>query len=283
MPDRPHWTHCQDTLRHLLTAGRFGIISDFDGTLSHFVVAASTAMLTPASAAALRSLIAGGATVALVSGRAVADLRSRFPHPAVMYYGNHGLEYWHDGAVQVVPEARPWLAPLRALLAELDAPPVSGVVVENKGVTASVHYRAAANPAATGAMLAERLTPLCARYGLRLSAGNQIWEIKPPVALDKGTATRAIVQGAHLDTVLFCGDDTTDLTAMAEIGRLRDVGELPLALAVGVLHRQGTPPGLLDHCDLTANGPDDVAGLLAWLAARLPAGRTSAAGAEGRE
>ena len=283
MPDRPHWTHCRTALRRLLTARRFGVISDFDGTLSHFVVEASAALPTPAAAAALVALIQRGATVALVSGRMVADLRTRFAHPAVLYYGNHGLEYWQNDAVQVVPEARQWVAPLRALLAELTVPAGSGIVIENKGITASVHYRAAADPAAAGTALAAQLQPLCARYGLRLSAGNRIWEIKPPVALDKGTATRAIVQARQLDGVLFCGDDTTDLTAMAALRALRAAGALPLALVVGVVHRQGTPPGLLDQSDLTANGPDDVAGLLAWLAARLPTGQTSAAGAERRE
>jgi trehalose 6-phosphate phosphatase len=282
MPDHPHWTQCRAALRHLLTARRFGVISDFDGTLSHFVVDASFAQPTPAAAAALVALIQRGATVALVSGRTVADLRTRFAHPAVLYYGNHGLEHWQNGAVQVVPEARQWVAPLRALLAELTVPAGSGIVVENKGVTASVHYRAAADPAAVGAMLAAQLQPLGARYGLRLSAGNRIWEIKPPVALDKGTATRAIVQARQLDSVIFCGDDTTDLSAMAALRQMRAAGELPLALVVGVVHRQGTPPGLLDQSDLTANGPDDVAGLLAWLAARLPTGQTSAAGAERR-
>jgi trehalose 6-phosphate phosphatase len=238
---------------------------------------------TPASAAALVALIRRGATVALVSGRTAADLRTRFAHPAVLYYGNHGLEYWQEDAVQIVPEARPWVAPLRDLLAELTVPADSGIVVENKGVTASVHYRAAADPPAAGAMLAAQLQPLCARFGLRLSAGNRIWELKPPVALDKGTATRAIVRARQLDGVLFCGDDTTDLTAMAALRQLRADGELPLALVVGVVHRQDTPPGLLEQSDCTANGPDDVAGLLAWLAARLPTGQTSAAGAEGRE
>jgi trehalose 6-phosphate phosphatase len=111
-------------------------------------------------------------------------------------------------------------------------------------------------------------------YELQLSAGNQVWEVKPPLALNKGTALAAIVAQQGLDGVLFLGDDRTDLIAMAELRRLRtahDGEPAPLqGLSVGVIHGLGSPQELGDFCDLVANGPDDVARLLAWLADQLP-------------
>ncbi len=268
--DIAHWSTQEGALRALLAARRFGVLSDFDGTLSHFAERPDAATITPASAHALDRLMGGGATVALISGRSAGDVRGRFPRAGVCYVGNHGLDRWVGDGVELVAEARPWGVALHDLLAELAPFADPQILVENKGVTATLHYRAADDPLVASAEIEARLRPLCERYGLRLNAGNQVWEIKPPLALDKGTALAAIVAEQGLDGVLFLGDDTTDLLAMAELRRLRtahDAGTAPLAgLSVGVMHGLGTPPALRDFADMIANGPDDVARLLGWLA-----------------
>jgi trehalose 6-phosphate phosphatase len=274
MPERPHWSAQKDALRGLFAARRFGVLSDFDGTLSHFVERPDAAMITPENARALDRLAQGGVVVAFLSGRATSDLRTRFPRPGLVYFGNHGLDYWDDGAVAVVEEARPWHAALETLLEELPPFADPAILVEDKGVTATIHYRAAADPLAASREIVARLRPLCALYGLQLNAGNQVWEIKPPLALNKGTALAAIVESQRLDSVLFLGDDSTDLLAMAELRRLRtphDDEPAPVrGLSVGVVHGLGSPKELGDFCDVVANGPDDVARLLDWLADQLP-------------
>lgn len=260
-----HWSRHRGALLRLLAAGRVGVVSDFDGTLSKLVVRADEAAIAPANALALDALLARGVPVALVSGRAVADLRARFLRGGIGYYGNHGLEYWDGVRVEVVAEVRAWREPLRAALAELGPFPACGAWVEDKGATAAVHYRATDDPAATAVALGQKLGPICARQGLQLTSGNMVWDIKPPLALDKGTAVRAVVTEQHLDGVLFLGDDRTDLAAMAELRRLRESGALRGALSVGVVYPVGNPPELREECDLTADGVDDVARLLGWL------------------
>lgn len=274
MSEPPHWSSSEGALRSLLAARRFGVLSDFDGTLSHFVGRPDAAAITPENARALDRLALGGAVVGLLSGRATSDLRARFPRSDLVYFGNHGLDYWGDGAVAIVEEARPWHAALEMLLAELPSFSDPAILVEDKGVTATVHYRAAADPLAASREIETLLRPLCALYELQLNAGNQVWEIKPPLALNKGTALAAIVAQQELDGVLFLGDDSTDLLAMAELRRLRtphDDDPAPLrGLSVGVVHGLGSPKELGDFCDVVANGPDDVARLLDWLADQLP-------------
>lgn len=270
MADAVHWSACGDNLRALVAGDHFGILSDFDGTLSHYAEQPDAAVMTPENAVALDRLAAGGALVALLSGRSASDLRGRFPRPHVTYFGNHGLDYWDGTATTIVEEARPWQVALETLLAEVGPFSDPQVLVENKGVTATVHYRATADPLAASAEIEARLTPLCERYGLQINRGSQVWEIKPPLALNKGTALATVIDQFGLDSVIFLGDDTTDLLAMAELRRLRTVeagDSAPLrGLSVGVIHGMGTPKELRDFCDITANGPDDVARLLTWLA-----------------
>lgn len=265
-----HWSTRHDALRAVLAARRFGVLSDFDGTLSHFAERPDAAAMTPENASALDRLAGAGATVALVSGRAARDLRARFPRAGLLYFGNHGLDFWDGAGVEVVEEARPWQVALEALLAALGPFSDPQILIEDKGVTATLHYRAAADPLAASAEIEARLRPLCAEHGLLLNAGNQVWEIKPPLALNKGTALAAIVAARGLDGAIFLGDDTTDLLAMAELRRLRTprAGEAaPLVgLSVGVLHGLGSPKELPDFADMIANGPDDVARLLDWIA-----------------
>lgn len=270
MADAVHWSACEDGLRELATGPHFGVLSDFDGTLSHFAEQPDAAVMIPESGAALDRLATGGALVALLSGRSTTDLRARFTRPHVTYFGNHGLEYWDGTTATIVEEARPWQVALATLLAEVGPFSDPHVLVENKGVTATVHYRAAADPLAVAAEIGARLEPLCELYGLQLNRGSQVWEIKPPLALNKGTALATAIGQFGLASVIFLGDDTTDLLAMAELRRLRnlsDGGATPLrGLSVGVIHGMGSPKELRDFCDITANGPDDVARLLTWLA-----------------
>lgn len=275
MPDRPHWLSEQAMLRQLLGAARIGVISDFDGTLSPFTEIPDAATIAPENAAALDRLLALGVPVALLSGRSAGDLRARFARPGVIYVGNHGLDFWADERVAIVEEAHPWRIALDTLLAELPPFEDPGILIENKGVTATIHYRATVDHAAAAAAIEARVRPRCDIYGLMLNAGNQIWEIKPPLALHKGTALAVIVAEAALDGVIFLGDDTTDLLAMAELRRLRaprDDGTTPLrGLAVGVLHGEDTPSELPDFCDIVADDTTDVARLLDWLAGEIAA------------
>ena len=275
MPARPHWRAQEARLRALLAAPRFGVISDFDGMLSPFTETPDKASIAPVNAAALDRLLTLGVPVALLSGRSAGDLRSRFTRPAITYVGNHGLDRWDGERTALIEEARPWRVALAATLAALPPFADPAIVVENKSVTATFHYRASTDPAAASAAIEAALRPLCEVYGLTLSSGNQIWEIKPPLALNKGTALAAIVAARGLDGVLFLGDDTTDLLAMAELRRLRaprDDGTTTLqGLAVGVLHGDDTPIDLEDLCDIVATDTDDVARLFEWLADTIAA------------
>ncbi len=267
-----HWSHHHDQLREVIAQPRFGIISDFDGTLSHYIGNPSVSAIKPENAKLLDELAERVTLIALVSGRAVADLRGKFERPHVVYYGSHGMEYWRGGDAHIVEAARAWSDPLARLLdsltAEIRPLALEGVYIENKHVTASVHYRRATDPDYARAVLYDAIAPLCDQYGFHLFTGQFIWEIKPPLDIHKGSAVRAIVDEYQLDGVLFMGDDVTDFAGMDALRDLAASRSL-IALSVGVVHPT-TPAALLDHCDVTANGIDDTTELLRWLRNQYP-------------
>ncbi len=267
-----HWSACTDQIKSVLSATPLGIISDFDGTLSNFVKDPTQATITRSNGHALDMLIPKVSVLALVSGRGADDLRQRYPRSNLLYYGNHGLEYWSNNRLRVLDAALPWRVPLQQLIDALGTPSIPGVLVESKGVTATIHYRAAKDPVQARMDLKAQLQPLCDQFGFRLREGNMAWEIIPPLSINKGTAIRAIILYHKLNGVIFFGDDATDLSAMDALHNFvahRSTTHLFRALSVGILHPRGTPADLITHCDVTANGPADVAELLMWIAEQL--------------
>jgi trehalose-phosphatase len=99
-----------------------------------------------------------------------------------------------------------------------DLAEIPGVLIEDKGLTLSVHYRGV--PAASAPLVKERLF---ARAGpaveaglLALRTGKAVLEVRPCVPWGKGEALRWIVQRLRQDMptasllAIYVGDDDTD-------------------------------------------------------------------------
>lgn len=66
-----------------------------------------------------------------------------------LYVGNHGLEYLKNSAPFLVPEAEEYMKPIEETLNLLKNGKLSkteGLMLENKGVCLSIHYRGCKNP-----------------------------------------------------------------------------------------------------------------------------------------
>jgi trehalose 6-phosphate phosphatase len=263
--DSRNWKEHRESLLSLISEPQFGIISDFDGTLALFADTPGGAAIVPEIAALIDTLAEKVAAFALVSGRGVVDLRQRFDRPWAVYYGNHGIEYWSEGGARNALLAQPWVEPMRSLLGQIGPLGIPGAFIEDKGITIAIHYRLTADPAKARETLLQRLQPLCDQYGLELTEGHSIFEIKPPIQVNKGTAAAAIVKDHGLKSVLFLGDDVTDTHAMQHLHALSADPKCELnALSVGVIHA-ASPPSLLESCDMTADGVKDVEALFEWL------------------
>ena len=206
-------------------AGSLLLGLDFDGTLAPIVPRPEHAALLPAVRAPLDALSARRDThIALVSGRSLDDLRSRTRLDRVYYAGNHGLEIDGPGVHRMHEEAAAARGTLQQLAGQLERvlSAVDGVIVEDKQLTLSVHFRMVEDE--TEAARVREVVRTCAREhtGIRLTDGKKVVEIRPDVDWHKGRAFRflrdTLEERFGRGPAVFIGDDRTDEDAFRELG-----------------------------------------------------------------
>ncbi len=251
-------------LSTVLSQKPLGLVFDIDGTLSSIAPTPEAAFLYPGVAEMLEYL-RRHVHVAIMTGRALQDGARIVNVNNVTYIGTHGLE-WSDGLpktheVQIVPEAMRYVEPGQHLLdlvqQQLDRLP--GVIVQRKTVGGTLHYRGAVNHKQTREDLLSLLKEPTRQLGMRLGEGKMVVEVLAPLAIDKGQALRSYVQRFELRSLVFAGDDRTDLDAVLETRRLRQEGYTTFAV---VVRHHDTMPELLAHADLIVDGVEGMAQLL---------------------
>jgi trehalose 6-phosphate phosphatase len=257
-----HW-QTSPLLTELVRYTRLGLVTDVDGTISHLVDDPDAARITPRSRELLAGLRDHIALVAALSGRSARDVQAIVDVPGIQLVGNHGMEWWQDGRIEIAPAAAEYRPALEAVVGAARAQHIPGVFVEDKGVTLAIHYRRAADPAATAERLAGLLSEIAGAHHLKLSQGNMIFELRPPVEINKGSAFRQLIETHHLDAAVYLGDDTTDLDALRMARQLRDSG-VCWAVGLGVASDH-VPPALPTTADLMLSGIQEVETFLAWL------------------
>src|SRR5215208_174945 len=261
-------TACMEVLRQTPSA----MVTDIDGTISAIAPTPAEAMVDPGAKAALALLAERLAVIAVVSGRAPQDGVAMVGLPELTYVGNHGLERIARGTPWTHPLAAAAQSAIAAALTEIEsaaraAADVPWLLVENKGVTGTIHYRLAPDQIAAAALLEPLARAAATRHGLRLTLGRMIFEVRPALAVNKGTAIRELVQDLGLRGIVFFGDDVTDVDAFRALRELREAGEAA-TLRVGVLGPE-TSPAVLAEIDVSVNGVAACAATLLALAARL--------------
>ena len=264
----------RDRLRAVLAQRPFGLFSDVDGTLSAIAPTPDAATLLPGVADALAQARISFAFVAAVSGRAAADASRMVGVPGLLYIGNHGLEYLsEDGkTIHVRPEAEPWVRAINHVLATVQGPLLERypeLMVERKGVTASIHLRRLDEPHQAEDVVYDAVVAAASREGLRVTRGKLVIELRPPLDVDKGVSIEEFIRARGLRGVVYLGDDQTDIDAFRTLQRLTNKGVCQ-GIAVAVLHHEA-PPGLATEADMTLPSVEAVPGFLRWLLANVPA------------
>lgn len=193
------------------------LLFDIDGTLCELMPTPDLVRMPDETQTLLRQFTTiPGVTVAFVTGRSVADARRIVCLENVTIYGNHGSEIgMPGGTIHVDDVARAGASSVhdavRAL--ELGVHDLDGVWVENKRYSLSVHYRAADDDIMN--RLRARVRGVAERFGLRMTEGNCVLELRSPGAANKGDAVLSLVRETSLAaatpvSVVFAGDDLTD-------------------------------------------------------------------------
>jgi trehalose 6-phosphate phosphatase len=265
----PNWTTQVDLFQPFFQAKRPGLITDIDGVISPIVARPEDAEITPRNLALLDALKGKLAKVGVVSGRGVKDVVRRVGLEGVAYIGNHGLDCWDNDHVEVAPSAAPYRPALVAAMKELEIHRATHpdllqrMQIEDKGATISIHYRRTEQPELVENYLDPVLHQIALRESLALFPGRMIFELRPPIEINKGTAFSDLIKWFELDAAIYIGDDTTDADAMRAARSQRAAGTC-YAVGVGVLS-DDTPSVVLEAADVFATGISDVESFLEWV------------------
>ena len=247
---------------------RAGVLTDFDGTLAPIVDDPTMSRPLPAAIDLLHRLAGIYRRVAVVSGRPAAflaahlELTEERELPAwsegLVAVGLYGLEVADGDQVTTDPREDEWRKVIDGVADAADEQGPPGLLVERKGLSLTLHYRTAPDQAEWAKRWAGQQVE---RTGLVLHPARMSMELRPPLAVDKGTVVAGLVTG--LEAVCFLGDDLGDLPAFAVLDRLqREEGVA--TLKVGVRSKEA-PPELLEAADLVVDGPEGAVEVLTCL------------------
>ncbi|MFC1873240.1 trehalose-phosphatase, partial [Chloroflexota bacterium] len=172
-------------------------------------------------------------SVGIVSGRSLSGVKSLVGVNELYYAGNHGFEIDGPGLNFIHSVAKATRPELEAILQQLSAKlaGINGVIIEDKGLSLSVHYRLVKNSEEEiTAQTFHMVTAPWLRDGkIRVTSGKKVWEIRPPIDWHKGKAVEIIIKemetfqgGAVLP--VYLGDDTTDEDAFKVVHHPRGWG-----------------------------------------------------------
>jgi trehalose 6-phosphate phosphatase len=237
-PQRLDW---QALAGELAAKKRLLLFLDFDGTLAPIERTPREASLPEGTRDLMRRLAGHpGVDVVVISGRRVKDIRSKVRLPGVYLAGNHGLEIEGPGVSFCHPKALTLRPVLRGLARDLrrECRELAGVIVENKGLSVSIHYRRL--PPGRVKELA-RLVRLrrerTAGLPVRWRTGHKVWEVLPDAGWDKGRAALLLLRRLREPFPIALGDDRTDEDMFRSLR------------AKGVTIRIGCPrPSLAQYC-----------------------------------
>ncbi len=211
---RNFWAHEPALVDRIASRKKFLLLFDFDGTLAPLASSPDKARLPRAIRSNLLKLRADpGAHVAVVSGRSLQNLKSYVGLKSIFYAGNHGLEIAGPGFSFTHPRAASLRPVIRAVHKNLkkEFPRLPGVMVENKGLTLSLHYRGVPKAHLSSFQKGVRLFQKKTRsLPVRWSVGHKVWEIKPRVNWDKGRAALCLIRHLKRPFPVALGDDGTD-------------------------------------------------------------------------
>jgi trehalose 6-phosphate synthase len=255
------WGHKQRLVDTIRAVDGLFVVTDFDGTAADIVENPEDAEIRDRTRESLETLVSHPqARVGVVSGRALEDVRERVGVQDAYYAGNHGLEF-HDGDDGFVhPDGERAREALSAVCEDVERrlQDVDGALVENKGPTATVHYRqvAGGRDAVLPAVQAA-LTDCAPDADLRVTEGKEILELRPDVDWGKGAAVELLRDRFTPDDeqwmTMYVGDDTTDEAAF----------EMLQGEGVGVVVGEDTDATAAPYA---VNDPSEVADLFEWLA-----------------
>jgi trehalose-phosphatase len=189
---------------------------DFDGTLAPIASTPDQVVFEEETKKHLRRLCRKpDYKIAIISGRSMKDLKTFLSMRDILYIGNHGLEMAGKGPS--LPGRAKKAKELKFLMWQLveklnaDYYYMPGVLIEDKGITVSLHYRNVDKENLP--LFNEVLNFFRNKYKkapIVWKKGKKVWEIFPKIQWHKGYAALYIFKKYPKSIPIVIGDDRTD-------------------------------------------------------------------------
>ncbi|MDO8886540.1 trehalose-phosphatase [Candidatus Oleimmundimicrobium sp.] len=219
------WSYLSQTFE---TARRIFLMADFDGTLAPIVDLPRLAKMSDNMKRLISNLAKSPHfTVGVLSGRALTDLKEKVGIEGLVYAGNHGMEIETASETYIHPEALDILKSIGKVREKLTKSLSSfeGVLIEDKGLTLSIHYRLVASKDVPEVkkIFCKTIEPYMKKHIFKQTEGKKVFELRPPIDWDKGSAILWLIETLNLknDLPIYLGDDKTDEDAF---GVLKEKG-----------------------------------------------------------
>lgn len=208
------------------------IFLDYDGTLVPIKRRPELAILHPKRRKILKSL-GKKFFVSIVSGRSLRETKRLVRIDSLAYIGNHGLEICWRNKYWVHPLAERIRRTIGNVVRQLGirTGDLQGVFIEDKGLTASVHYRLLAPQGWSKLKKLINEEVRIFKGLLKITKGKRVFELRPNVDWDKGRGVLKLIQWFDLEEApikIYIGDDRTDedaFKALETIGLTILVGQ----------------------------------------------------------
>jgi len=202
---------------------------DYDGTLTPIVEFPDKAKLSIRMRKMLGSLLTlDEVKFAIVSGRSLEQVKAFVGIPEAVYVGNYGLEVEGPGIKYIHPGAVSGAALIGNIAERLKSAfdKTSGIIVEDKTYTLSVHYRLAKeeNLEQNRMRLFKIIFPYLEQSQILLTQGKKVWELRPAAEWNKASAmlwlssqfSASMPKRSFLS--MYIGDDKADEACFAILG-----------------------------------------------------------------
>ena len=194
----------------------WALFLDVDGCLLDLAQAPDAVVVPiglPATLSGLARRLDGA--IALISGRALANVERLFGALHLPIAGLHGLERRSTVHTQAAPPPPPAWDVVREDAQRIVANH-PGTLFEDKGAALALHWRNA--PHAADQLQAFAAATLPRLPGYRLQQGNHVVELRPNAG-DKGSAIAALLEEPPFKgrVPVFAGDDITDEAGFAAV------------------------------------------------------------------
>ncbi len=204
------------------------LLCDYDGTLTPIAENPEDAQLGNDTRKILQELVKKRRlSVGFISGRSLTDVRAKIGIDGALYAGNHGFEIEGPGIKFIYPltDEITSLMRLMTLVLRKALSNIKGVIIEDKGMTLSIHYRMVDEEKLPQLHTTfENTVEIARKIGkVKTFHGKKVHEIRPAIAWDKGKAVDLIISkhltSSRKDRILaiYLGDDLTDEDAFKAV------------------------------------------------------------------